>query len=97
MWVTQEDLLNKLFTAIVSTEDHGFVLAFFVTYRRFTSPREVLHDFLERFKEVESYAVPSDVGLWANMRYVTTLLAVPSHDAVWLGLSSTGPRSFRAI
>lgn len=74
--------MNRLFTAIVSTEsrslhirsvpdwfpDDQFVLAFFMTYRRFCLPVDLMTEFLDRFVEVEQYAVSRDIRLWALMK-----------------------------
>jgi hypothetical protein len=71
-----EDLINRLFIEIVSsdgevksllplTPDEAFVRSFFMTYRRFCQPREMMGQFLERYKEVEGYAVVKDLRHWA--------------------------------
>jgi hypothetical protein len=78
--------MNRLFTAIVSTEsefrgsnetlfllsdrvsDDAFVQAFFMTYRRFCQPIDLMNEFHDRFLEVEQYAVSRDIRLWALMK-----------------------------
>jgi len=76
MYISVEELINLLFTKIVSSEgepglesqlisDEAFVRSFFMTYRRFCQPRELMGQFLERYKEVEGYAVVKDLRHWA--------------------------------
>lgn len=81
------ELMNRLFTAIVSTEsesrvncslteDDQFVQAFFMTYRRFCQPLELMTEFYDRFVEVEQYAVSRDIRLWALMKWVRWVSAL---------------------
>jgi hypothetical protein len=83
-YVSLQELFNRLFTAIVSTEsesrrkppltaDDQFVNTFFLVYRRFCQPRELMTEFLERFIEVEQYAVSRDIRLWALMKLAGAL------------------------
>ncbi|WWD17365.1 hypothetical protein CI109_101806 [Kwoniella shandongensis] len=67
-YINLEDLLNQLFTALVSNKDDSFIRAFLMTYRRFCLPHELMQEFLDRFREVEDYAVSSDVKNWALMK-----------------------------
>lgn len=48
--------------------DSGFVQSFFATYRRFLQPKDLMAEFVERFTEVEQYAVSRDIRLWALMK-----------------------------
>ncbi|KAL7421852.1 hypothetical protein Q5752_003623 [Cryptotrichosporon argae] len=73
-YASLEDLLNKLFTAIVSTQDPTFVRAFFMTYRRFCQPIILMKEFLARYHEVEHYAISNDVKLWALMKITGALI-----------------------
>lgn len=85
IFVSLQELFNRLFTAIVSTEseiavkrladiaDDQFVNTFFLVYRRFCQPRELMTEFLERFIEVEQYAVSRDIRLWALMKLAGAL------------------------
>ncbi|KAK4687572.1 hypothetical protein P7C73_g2543, partial [Tremellales sp. Uapishka_1] len=73
-YASLEDLLNQLFTAIVSTQDEPFVRAFLMTYRRFCYPRDLMQEFLDRFKEVEQYAVAKDIRHWALMKMTGALI-----------------------
>lgn len=72
-YLSLEDLLNQVFSAIVSTEDEALVRAFFMTYRRFCKPQEVMQEFLDRFHEVEGYAISNDIKMWALLKYVSFL------------------------
>ncbi|KAK8864337.1 hypothetical protein IAR55_001584 [Kwoniella newhampshirensis] len=74
VYMSLEDLLNQLFTAVVSNKDEAFSRTFLLTYRRFCLPRDLMHEFLERFKEVEDYAVSSDVKNWALMKLTGALI-----------------------
>ncbi|BEI81843.1 hypothetical protein CcaverHIS002_0210030 [Cutaneotrichosporon cavernicola] len=73
IYVTLQELFNRLFTAIVSTENDQFVNTFFLVYRRFCQPRELMTELLERFIEVEQYAVSRDIRLWALMKLAGAL------------------------
>lgn len=48
--------------------DDQFVVSFFMTYRRFCQPVDLMTEFLDRFVEVEQYAVSRDIRLWALMK-----------------------------
>ncbi|KAL1413595.1 hypothetical protein Q8F55_001370 [Vanrija albida] len=74
LYTTLEELMNRLFTAIVSTENDAFVQAFFMTYRRFCQPRDLMKEFHDRFIEVEQYAVSRDIRLWALMKLAGALV-----------------------
>jgi len=39
-----------------------------MTYRRFCLPVDLMTEFLDRFVEVEQYAVSRDIRLWALMK-----------------------------
>nr|XP_019046284.1 hypothetical protein I302_05027 [Kwoniella bestiolae CBS 10118]OCF25214.1 hypothetical protein I302_05027 [Kwoniella bestiolae CBS 10118] len=74
IWLTAEELLNRLFAAIVSSQDEPFVRAFAMTFRRFMEPREVMQEFLVRLKEVEGYDVSRDVKNWTMMKMTGALV-----------------------
>jgi hypothetical protein len=59
------DLLNRLFMAIIRTEDRTYIKAFFMTYRRFCTPAEVMREFLSRCREVEGPTIDKDSKMWA--------------------------------
>jgi hypothetical protein len=63
-----EDLLNNVFGAILTTENKVLVDYFFMTYRRFCKSHQVMKEFLDRLLEVESYAVPKDIKMWAYLK-----------------------------
>lgn len=49
--------------------DNTFVKQFFLTYRRFCAPADVLFEFLRRIKEVsEGTGLARDVKLWTLMK-----------------------------
>ncbi|WVQ82300.1 hypothetical protein IAT38_004428 [Cryptococcus sp. DSM 104549] len=74
IYLSLDELMNQLFTTIVTNRDNAFTRTFFMTYRRFCQPRELMHEFLDRFKEVEGYAVSSDVKHWALMKLAGALI-----------------------
>ncbi|KAE8537841.1 hypothetical protein D1P53_005902 [Cryptococcus gattii VGV] len=74
VYVALKDLLNRLFTAIVSSQDNAFTKSFFLTYRRFCHPQDLMLEFLQRFHEVEHYAVSSDVKNWALLKLTGALV-----------------------
>ena len=64
----QRDNLRGLLT----TDEH-FVFSFFLTYRRFCQPVDVITQFIERLKDVESHDTTQDVRHWALQRCVGRL------------------------
>nr|XP_019010932.1 uncharacterized protein I206_04237 [Kwoniella pini CBS 10737]OCF49713.1 hypothetical protein I206_04237 [Kwoniella pini CBS 10737] len=74
VWLTLEELLNKLFAAIVTSQDELFVRAFAMTYRRFMKPQELIQQFLTRLKAVEGYDISRDVKNWTMMRLTGALV-----------------------
>ncbi|WVQ67707.1 uncharacterized protein L199_005911 [Kwoniella botswanensis] len=74
IWLTAEDLLNRLFAAIVSSQDEPFVRSFAMTFRRFMEPKDVMQEFLVRLKEVEGYEVSRDVKNWTMMKITGALV-----------------------
>ncbi|WVF71424.1 hypothetical protein IAT40_006228 [Kwoniella sp. CBS 6097] len=74
LYLSVEELLNKLFTAVVSSQDEPFVRAFFMTYRRFIFPRELMQEFSNRLEEVDNYAVSRDVKNWTMMKVTGALV-----------------------
>lgn len=58
---------------LLTLTDDQFVNTFFLVYRRFCQPRELMTEFLERFIEVEQYAVSRDIRLWALMKLAGAL------------------------
>ncbi|WRT66329.1 uncharacterized protein IL334_003284 [Kwoniella shivajii] len=74
LWLTAEQLLNKLFAAIVSSQDESFIRAFKMTYRRFMFPKDLMNEFLVRLEEVETYDVSRDVKNWTMMKVTGALV-----------------------
>lgn len=86
VYLSMQELMNQLFTAIVSLEsefasasetdeaDDGFIQSFLSTFRRFCQPKDLMAEFVERFTEVETYAVSRDVRLWALMKITSSLV-----------------------
>lgn len=68
LYLSLRDLLDKLFGAIISLQDGVFVRTFFMTYRRFCKPSEVMQEFLDRFHEVQRPGVSKDVRMWAQQK-----------------------------
>ncbi len=57
--------VNYLRTGHSLISDPTFVRTFFMTYRRFCSPRDVIFQFLNRLREIEGYDTSRDVKHWA--------------------------------
>ncbi|WVQ99369.1 hypothetical protein IAU59_006502 [Kwoniella sp. CBS 9459] len=74
LYLSVEELLDKLFMAVVSSQDEPFVRAFFMTYRRFMLPRELMQEFSNRLEVVDSYAVSRDVKNWTMMKITGALV-----------------------
>lgn len=68
LYLSLRELLDKLFGAIVSLQDEVLVRSFFMTYRRFCKPAEVMQEFLDRFREVQRPGVSKDVKMWAQQK-----------------------------
>ena len=73
LYLSLRELLNRLFGAIVSLEDETFIKAFFMTYRRFCTPSDVLREFLDRCVQVKDKSVAQDVRMWALQKWVLVL------------------------
>jgi uncharacterized protein YerC len=65
LYLPLREILDRLFGAIISLEDDRIVKAFFMTYRRFCTPADVLQEFLERITQVIDKSVAQDVRMWA--------------------------------
>ncbi|WVO16238.1 hypothetical protein L204_103909 [Cryptococcus depauperatus] len=74
VYMSLEDLYNHLFSSIVSSRDPFFVKTFFLTFRRFCRPQDLMHEFFDRLQEVEEYAVSSDVKNWALMKLTGAII-----------------------
>ncbi|ORY34095.1 ras guanine nucleotide exchange factor domain-containing protein [Naematelia encephala] len=70
LYASLEDLDESAFHSDYET----FVRAFFMTYRRFCHPYELMAEFLERFREIERYTISSDTRRWALLRLNGALL-----------------------
>ena len=74
LYLSLRVLLDKLFGAIISLQDEAFVRTFFMTYRRFCKPADVMQEFLDRFNEVSRPGVSKDVQMWAQQKCVLSSL-----------------------
>ena len=70
LFMPLKEMLDKLFGAIVSLEDDKFIKAFFMTYRRFCTPADVLREFMDRIVQVADKGVAADVRMWALQKCV---------------------------
>lgn len=73
-YISLEDLFGKLFGKIVSVADEAFIDTFFMTFRRFCKPHELMQEFFDRLTEIEAHAVSQDIKLWALMKITGALI-----------------------
>ncbi|KAI5124751.1 hypothetical protein M0805_005385 [Coniferiporia weirii] len=78
-WSTIEELLDKLFFLAVSDDDPSFIGHFFLTYRRFTTPRRILLAMQKRMIELNQPCADSTLAAFAQMR-ICNLLEHWVHD-----------------
>lgn len=64
MYLPLKEIFDRLFRAIISLEDERFIKAFFMTYRRFCTPGDVLGEFKERVEQAMEKSVAQDVRMW---------------------------------
>jgi hypothetical protein len=64
LYMPLKEIFDRLFAAIISLEDERFVKAFFMTYRRFCTPADVLGEFLERVEQAIEKGVAQDIRMW---------------------------------
>ncbi|WVR07009.1 hypothetical protein IAU60_004048 [Kwoniella sp. DSM 27419] len=73
-YLTITELLNRLFTAIATSQDDTFVQAFFMTYRRFMRPDDLIQAFSKRLRDVQEYGIPRDSKQWITMKLTGALV-----------------------
>jgi len=71
LFMPLKEILDRLFAAIVSLEDVKFIKAFFMTYRRFCTPADVMREFMDRIVQVADKGVAADVRMWALQKCVS--------------------------
>lgn len=64
LYLPLREIFDRLFAANISLEDERFVKAFFMTYRRFCTPADVLGEFLERVEQAIEKGVAQDIRMW---------------------------------
>jgi len=64
LYLPLKEIFDRLFAAIISLEDERFVKAFFMTYRRFCTPADVLGEVLERVEQAIEKSVAQDIRMW---------------------------------
>ncbi|KAF8591835.1 ras GEF [Ramaria rubella] len=67
-WATLEELLDKLFFLAVSGDDPTFIKHFFLTYRKFATPRSVLLGMQKRVRQLNQEHADLLLGSYAQMR-----------------------------
>ncbi|KAJ9107671.1 hypothetical protein QFC21_001131 [Naganishia friedmannii] len=73
-FVTLEDLLERLSTSILGGTDNAFVNTFFLSYRRFCEPPEILSHLLDRwFEIIDSKGMARQYLQWCQIRMVITV------------------------
>ncbi|KAJ9115928.1 hypothetical protein QFC22_005071 [Naganishia vaughanmartiniae] len=73
-FVTLEDLLERLSNSILGGTDNAFVNTFFLSYRRFCEPSEILSYLLDRWFEItDSKAMVRQYLQWCQIRMVVTM------------------------
>ncbi|CAL1695877.1 unnamed protein product [Somion occarium] len=67
-WVTLDDLLDKLLFVAVSDDDPVFVNHFFLTYRRFATPRSILLAMQKRMRTLDQPTGDPMFACFAQMK-----------------------------
>ncbi|KAH8118477.1 ras GEF [Phellopilus nigrolimitatus] len=78
-WSTVEELLEKLFFLAVSGDDPSFIAHFFLTYRRFTTPRRILLAMQKRMIQLNQPYADCQLSAFAQLR-ICNLLEQWVHD-----------------
>ncbi|PAV21147.1 ras GEF [Pyrrhoderma noxium] len=78
-WLTIEELLEKLFFLSCSGNDPSFISHFFLTCRRFTTPRKILLAMQKRMLELNQPSNDYTLAAYAQLR-ICTLLEQWIHD-----------------
>lgn len=72
-WSTLDELLEKLFFLAISGDDPSFISHFFLTYRRFTTPRRILLAMQKRMIELNQPTTDFTLAAFAQMRVCNLL------------------------
>ncbi|KAI5124641.1 hypothetical protein M0805_004250 [Coniferiporia weirii] len=72
-WATLDELLEKLFFLAISGDDPPFIAHFFLTYRRFATPRSVLLGMQKRMNELRQPCGDVTLACFAQMRLCNLL------------------------
>ncbi|KAF8626529.1 hypothetical protein AX15_004834 [Amanita polypyramis BW_CC] len=75
LYMTIEELLDKLLFLAVSADDPAFMTHFLLTYRRFTTPRSVLLAMQKRIRQLDSSSGDPMFACFAQMRICALLEA----------------------
>ncbi|KAL5535574.1 hypothetical protein ACEPAF_3668 [Sanghuangporus sanghuang] len=67
-WATLDELLEKVFFLAISGDDPSFISHFFLTYRRFATPRAVLLGMQKRLNELRRPSSDMVLACFAQMR-----------------------------
>ncbi|KAG8833059.1 hypothetical protein FRC17_000064, partial [Serendipita sp. 399] len=73
-WATLDEILDKLLFVSVSGDDPLFIQHFFLTYRRFASPRSVLLGMQKRMRQLSQETRDPLLAKFAQMRICNLLL-----------------------
>ncbi|KAL5527520.1 hypothetical protein ACEPAG_6321 [Sanghuangporus baumii] len=72
-WATVDELLEKLLFLCISGDEPSFVTHFFLTYRRFTTPRRILLAMQKRMLELNQPSADLTLAAFAQMRICSLL------------------------
>ncbi|KAK2461898.1 hypothetical protein APHAL10511_006361 [Amanita phalloides] len=75
LFMTAEELLDKLLFLAVSADDPAFITHFLLTYRRFATPRTVLLAMQKRMRQLDSPSGDPMFACFAQMRICALLEA----------------------
>ncbi|KAF8509830.1 hypothetical protein JB92DRAFT_3119551 [Gautieria morchelliformis] len=73
VWATLDELLDKIFFVAVSGDDPTFIKYFFLTYRRFATPRSILLGMQKRVRQLNKEHSDLLLGSYAQMRICNLL------------------------
>ncbi|KAH8120383.1 ras GEF [Phellopilus nigrolimitatus] len=72
-WATLDELLEKLFFLAISGDDPSFIAHFFLTYRRFATPRSILLGMQKCMNELRKPTGDITLACFAQMRICNLL------------------------
>lgn len=75
LYMTLDELLDKLLFLSVSADDPSFITHFLLTYRRFATPRNVLLTMQKRMRQLDSLSADPMFACFAQMRICALLEA----------------------